>query len=342
MALLWAFGKTPVLFVPLLEREHAGEAFGVEVATYPEYPDERHPMERLGDILRDLGLEGKRIGADSDGYGGGYGYRGPKLSEVLGAEVAVIADELERMMWIKSPEEVELLRESAKWANLAHSLLQEYTAPGLTETEISARASLEASSAMFRALGPDYRPTRPGLPAHAGFRGQVGPGSAIPHAITTNARIREGDVLVTGATADVGGYWAELERTMIVGKPTEKQRKYFELMVAAQDLAFGEIKPGRRCADVDRAVRDFFVKEGIEAYWRHHTGHGLGIRMHESPFLDIGDDTVIQPGMVLSVEPGIYVPGFAGFRHSDTVVVTEDGIELLTHYPRDLASLVIE
>ncbi|MGY4707033.1 M24 family metallopeptidase [Candidatus Bipolaricaulota sp. J31] len=342
IALLWAFGKTPVLFIPLLEREHAEEAFGVEVATYPEYPDERHPMERLGDILRDLGLEGKRIGADSDGYGGGYGYRGPKLSEVLGAEVAVVADELERMMWIKSPEEIELLWESAKWANLAHSLLQEYTAPGLTETEISARASLEASSAMFRALGPDYRPTRPGLPAHAGFRGQVGPGSAVPHAITTNARIREGDVLVTGATADVGGYWAELERTMIVGRPTEKQRKYFELMVAAQDLAFGEIRPGRRCADVDRAVRNFFVKEGIEAYWRHHTGHGLGIRMHESPFLDIGDDTVIQPGMVLSVEPGIYIPGFAGFRHSDTVVVTEDGIELLTHYPRDLASLVIE
>ncbi len=342
IALAWAFGKRPVLFVPLLEREHAEEACDVEVATYPEYPDERHPMERLADLLRDLGLEGKRIGADSDGYGGGYGYRGPKLSEAIAAEVVLIKDTLERMMSVKSPEEIELLRESAKWANLAHSLLQEYTRPGLTETEIAARASLEASVAMFRALGPDYRPTRPGLPAQAGFRGQVGPGSAIPHALTTNARIKKGDVLVTGATADAGGYWAELERTMIVGKPTEKQRHCFELMLAAQDLALAEIRPGRLCADVDRAVRDFFAREGIEGYWRHHTGHALGIRMHEAPFLDIGDDTVIEPGMVFSVEPGIYIPGFAGFRHSDTVVVTESGAERLTHYPRALADLIVE
>ncbi|NOX44688.1 MAG: aminopeptidase P family protein [Caldiserica bacterium] len=342
IALVWAFGRRPVLFVPLLEREHAGEACDVEVVTYPEYPDERHPMERLADLLRDLVLEGKKIGADSDGYGGGYGYRGPKLSEVIAAEVVLVKDILERMMAVKSPEEIELLRESAVWANLAHSLLQEYTRPGLTETEISARASLEASAAMFRALGPDYRPTRPGLPARAGFRGQVGPHSAVPHAITTNVRIKRGDVLVTGATADVGGYGAELERTMIVGRPTEKQRRYFELMLAAQDLAIAEIRPGRRCADVDRAVREFFAREGIEGHWRHHTGHALGIRMHEAPFLDIGDDTVIEPGMVFSVEPGIYIPGFAGFRHSDTVVVTGTGAERLTHYPRALADLVIE
>jgi Xaa-Pro aminopeptidase len=342
IALAWAFGRRPVLFVPLLEREHAGEARDVEVITYPEYPDERHPMERLADLLRDLGLDGKGIGVDSDGYGGGYGYRGPKLSEVLSAEVVLVAEVIGRMMAVKSPEEIELLRESSKWANLAHSLLQEHTAPGRTETEISARASLEASAAMFRALGPDYRPTRPGLPAQAGFRGQVGLRSAVPHVITTNARIKRGDVLVTGATADVGGYWAELERTMIVGKPTDDQRRCFELMLAAQDLVFAEIRPGRRCADVDRAVREFFAKEGIGKYWRHHTGHALGIRMHEAPFLDVGDDTVLKPGMVFSVEPGIYVPGFAGFRHSDTVVVTEDGNERLTCYPRALADLVIE
>ena len=76
-------------------------------------------------------------------------------------------------------------------------------------------------------------------------------------------------------------------------------------------------------------------------YWRHHTGHGLGIGIHEAPFLDIGDETVLEAGMVLSVEPGIFIPGFAGFRHSDTVLVTEQGMEILTYYPRDLESLVI-
>ncbi|MGC9530433.1 MAG: M24 family metallopeptidase [Candidatus Bipolaricaulaceae bacterium] len=342
MALIWPLSHQPALYVPLLEREHAEEAYDVEVITYPEYPDQRHPMHRLGDLLRDRGLAGKKLGVDADGYGGGYGYSGPRLSEVLQAEIVHIGPVIDRMMWVKSPPEIELLKESAKWANLAHSLLQDYTRPGRTEDRISTQASYEASSAMLRALGPSYRQTSPGLPAQAGFRGQIGPQSALPHAISTNARVREGDVVVTGAGADVGGYGAELERTMIVGRPNEKQRRFFELMLAAQDVALAAIKPGRRCADVDRAVRDFYVQQAITDYWRHHTGHALGIRMHEAPFLDIGDDTVIEPGMVFSVEPGIYIPGFAGFRHSDTVVVTPNGTERITYYPRDLASLTID
>lgn len=342
IAFVWPFSQQPpALFVPLLEREHAEEAHAVEVITYPEYPNERHPMQKLGDLLHDLGVDGKKIGVDSDGYGGGYGYRGPKLSEVFHTEIVQVGAVIDRMMWIKSSEEILLLKESAKWANLAHSLLQEHTRPGRTEIEISTQASQEAAEIMIRTLGPDYRPAQGGMPAYTGFRGQIGVRSAIPHAITTGARIREGDVLVTGASADVGGYGAELERTMIVGKPNERSRRLFELMLAAQDLAFEQINPGRRCAEVDQAVRDFYAKQGIMDYWRHHTGHALGIRMHEAPFLDIGDDTVIEPGMVFSVEPGIYVPGFAGFRHSDTVVVTPDGLERITYYPRDLESLTI-
>jgi len=342
IAFIWSFTHRPILFIPLLEREHAQEIYDVEIVTYPEYPDKRHPMEHLRDLLCDLELEGKKLGVDSDGYSGGYGYRGPKLSEILAAEVVIVGETIERMMWIKSPEEIALLKESAKWANLAHSLLQEYTRPGRNETDISVQASYEASLAMIRALGPDYRPTRTGMPVHADFRGQIGARSAIPHSLPTNVYIRKGDVLITGASADIGGYGAELERTMIVGQPSDKQRRFFELMVAAQDFAFEKIKPGRRCAEVDWAVRNFYAKEGIMNYWRHHTGHALGIRMHEAPFLDIGDNTIIEPGMVFSVEPGIYIPGFAGFRHSDTVVVTEHGIERLTYYPRDLASLIID
>jgi len=76
-------------------------------------------------------------------------------------------------------------------------------------------------------------------------------------------------------------------------------------------------------------------------YWRHHTGHSLGYGMHEAPFLDVGDQTAIEPGMVFSIEPGIYIPGLGGFRHSDTVLVTHDGIEILTSYPRDLDALTL-
>lgn len=333
-----------VLFVPALETEHANEEAAVtRVVVYPEYPSETHPMLRLKDLLSELRLANGRLGVDSDGYPGIWGYRGPKLSEVLsGATITVAKDLVEDMIKVKSAEELELIRESARWGNLAHALLQEYTRPGHTETEIALQASMEATLTMVRTLGPSYRALSwHGSGAHAGFRGQIGKQSAIPHAITTNVKIQAGDILVTGASAAVGGYGSELERTMVVGAPTEEQARYFEFMLGTQQTAFDAIRPGARCSDVDRAVREFFERNDLMSYWRHHVGHALGIGPHEAPFFDIGDDSILQPGMVFSVEPGIYVPEFAGFRHSDTVVVTETGMDLLTYYPRDLAALTI-
>jgi len=87
-------------------------------------------------------------------------------------------------------------------------------------------------------------------------------------------------------------------------------------------------------------VSAFYEKHSLWDYWRHHTGHALGLLGHEAPFFDVADDTVIKPGMVFSVEPGLYVMGLGGFRHSDTILVTETGIEMLTYYPRDLESLI--
>lgn len=331
-----------LLFVPLLEVEHAEEVHVDLVYTYDEYPGEQHPMKHLVRLLVDLELEGSRIGVDTDGYAGGYGYVGPRLSELISSEVVAAKDLIEYLMWIKSDEEIDLIRESCKWGDLAHRLLQEYTAPGLVETDVSFRASHEASMQMVDTLGPEYRSMRFGsFPVHADYRGQIGAQSAIPHSITTNAIFNVGDVLVTGAASEVGGYLSELERTMILGTPTEEQRRFFELMLGVQELAFESIRPGVRCSDVDCAVSNYYQQHDIVKHWRHHTGHGIGYGMHEAPFLDVGDDTPIEPGMVLTIEPGIYLPGFAGFRHSDTVLVTDTGIEILTSYPRDIDSLVI-
>jgi len=333
------------LFVPRLEEEHATMHAAVDrVVSYPEYPTDKHPMLRLADLLTELGLARAKLAVDGDGYAGVMGYRGPRLSEVLtDASVQPMRDLIEDMIMVKSAEELALIRESVRWGNLAHSLLQEYTKPGVIESEVAQRASYEATVAMVRTLGPEYRPlswTSPG--ARAGYRGQVGKQSAIAHAMTTNARIQAGDVLVTGASASVGGYISELERTMIVAPVSADQRKYFDLMVGSQDTAFAAIKPGRPCSDVDRAVRAFFEKNGLMPHWRHHVGHALGMGIHEAPFFDIGDGSIMQPGMVFSVEPGIYIPDFAGFRHSDTILVTEGGFEMLTYYPRDLESLTIQ
>ncbi len=330
------------LFVPRLELEHAEHARVDAVRDYPEYPDIVHPMARFGELMEELGLRGLRIGVDGDGYAGGFGYVGPKLSECIDAYIIPTRDLIERMMWIKSAEEIALIRQSITWGSLAHQLLQEYTKAGREETEISVRASHEASRAMSQALGEDYETKAWGhFTAQAVFRGQIGTNSAIPHAISCGKPIQAGDVVITGAFSEVGGYISELERTMVVGVPSDRQQRFFQLMLEVQELALRTIRPGISCSAVDRAVRAFYDEHRITEYWRHHTGHGLGFGFHESPFFDVGDDTILEPGMVLSVEPGIYVSGFAGFRHADTVLITEDGSEVLSYYPRDLESLTI-
>ena len=331
---------------PLLEKDHIPLKTTLikDVKTYPDYPGEKHPIDYFATFLRELGLERKKIGIDNPaGATGIWGYRGPSMTEKLPkAKFAEAKDIVQNMRMIKSDAEIQLLRESAKWANLAHALLQEHTKPGLWDADIALTASHETSIIMKKTLGSEYEPCRRGLaPASASFRGQVGPMSAIPHAISTRRTIREGDVAVTGAGADIGGYSSELERTMIIGRPTEKQRRYFEVMLTAQDAALDAFKPGIKCSDVDKASRKIIRKAGYEALVRHHTGHGLGLEGHEPPWLDLGDDTPMKPGMVFSCEPGIYESGYAGFRHSDTVVITEEGAEIITYYPRDLESLTI-
>jgi Xaa-Pro aminopeptidase len=288
-----------------------------------------------------MGIHGT-IAADQDGYPGILGYEGPSLSAVTGASIVPLAGPLEWLMARKSEAELELIRESGRWCEHAHRLLQEYTRPGVTEAQAGLRAGYEASLAMLDALGRDYDGQLSSTDgASAGYRGQIGERSAWAHAVSHNIEFEVGDVLVTETSAPVWGYNAELERAMIVGPPTDEMRGHFEHMCAAQQVAFDALRPGVTCAAVDRAVLAYFEEQSIIETWSQHTGHAIGLRNHEAPFLDVGDETVIEPGMVFTIEPGVYVAGLGGFRHSDTVAVTPDGIELLTDYPSDIESLTL-
>ncbi len=335
-------GET-VVFVPEFEVERTRAETSFErVESYPEYPGTEHPMAILARVLGDLGMSGA-IGADQDGYPGILGYEGPPLSEVTGAAVSPVAPVLEQAMRRKSPAEVELIRQSARWCEHAHRLLQEYSTPGATEAEASLRAGHEATLAMLEALGPDYAGQLSSSDgATAGYRGQIGRRSAWAHAVAHNIEFRPGDVLVTETAAPVWGYHAELERAMVVGTSTDEMRRLFDHMLAAQQTAFATLRPGVTCADVDSAVLRYFEDNDILPLWKQHTGHAIGLRNHEAPFLDVGDHTPVEPGMVFTIEPGVYSDEVGGFRHSDTVVVTEDGIEVLTDYPSDLESLTIQ
>ena len=221
---------------------------------------------------------------------------------------------------------------------------------GIPRSELSARRERllehvrghEATLAMLEALGPRFGGQQGSSDgATAGYRGQIGLRSSWAHAVAHTIAFQEGDVLVTETRAPIWGYHAELERAMIIGQPTDEMRRLFDHMVAAQQVAFNAFRPGATCADVDGAVLRCFEENDLLPLWKQHTGHAIGLRNHEAPFLDVGDHTRIEPGMVFTIEPGVYSAGVGGFRHSDTILVTEDGIDILTDYPSDIESLTI-
>ena len=343
VALIHIPGYKNVLFIPRLELEHVQVTVkDCDFVYYKEYPDEIHPMYHLRDLLAELGLSHAVIAADSTGYSSPWGYQGPALADVCpDIRLTLLPRIVAELRMIKSPFEQMLMRESAKWSNYTHMLLREYTKPGLGEIEVCSRAAATACSAMLKAFGPHYRMTgmdRSGVSAV--YRGQVGLNSYLPHAVTINAIFKQGDTLVTGVNSYIQGYFTEMERTMFVGEPSKRQLSYYDLAVLAQQTAFSMIRPGVRCCDVDREMRKFYHEQGLDECWRHHTGHAIGTEGHEVPFFDIGDDTVLRPGMCMTVEPGIYVEGLGGFRISDTLLITELGVEQLTYFSKEINELI--
>ena len=333
--------------VPRLERERVTANPRIDqVRTYFDYP-QGEPVGTTAAMLTELGVE--RLCADSEGPPGVMGYEGPPLTD----EVTVTTQSwVDRMRWEKSDAERELVRESARWANLAHRHLAEAADAGTHPATVSQRASLEASRAMLDTLGDRYVPrVRGSGPAHAGFIS--GPQTRLPHGHTANRRLETGDVLITGASANVDGYRSELERTMFVGEPDNEQRHYFELAVEAQSIAMETLTPGCELAAVDDAVWAYFEEQGVTNLAQHHVGHNIGLGAHEPPYVDRGwtahcetrdsrteKDAVARPGQIYTLEPGLYTDD-AGYRHSDTVAVTADGTERLTYFPRGLDGNVV-
>jgi Xaa-Pro aminopeptidase len=332
-----------IVFAPLLEQEHIERCVdGLErVVSYREYPGAEHPMCALARLLEETGLADKTVCADSDGYGFHFGYSGPALSSLCPSMNLIRLPQLIPFLKrIKSPYDITVIREVTRWANLAHALLYEYTRPGLKELEVVHRVMAEATRAMLLTLGPAFNPGAD-IQAAADYRGQIGKDSYYPHALCANSVFKTGDILGTRARASMLGYGSELERCMFLGEPSREMRTYYNHVISMQDIAFSVIRPGIPCSIVDKEVTRYYEEHNLMEYWRHHTGHALGLGKHEAPFFDSYDDTIIEPGMVFSVEPGLYVKGLGGFRLSDTVLVTGQGIERITYYPREIDRVII-
>lgn len=238
---------------------------------------------------------------------------------------------------IKSREEVEVLKASATYSDYIVSVGRDLLRPGMTELGMLNRMITKTVDKMIEDLGDVvYVPGGP-----AGALIPSGPRTALPHALPSGRALQPDEPMILSCGANVLGYRTECERTFFAGSPGKKWQQAFEVMRQAQAMGIELMQPGAICEDIDRQVRDFIRDQGYGDYIRHRTGHGKGLEEHETPYIAMGDTTTIEPGMIFSSEPGIYIEGMSGFRHSDIIWVSEEGPEVLTKYPKDLDSMVV-
>jgi len=185
-----------------------------------------------------------------------------------------------------------------------------------------------------------YRMRRLGAD-HEAFETIVASGerSALPHAQPTNHRIQPNRLLLIDMGATVAGYASDMTRTHAIGKPTAKTRRMYRAVLESQLAAIAAVKPGVSCTTVDRAARNVLRAHGFDKLFVHSTGHGLGLEIHEAPRVGRKERTRLEPGMAITIEPGVYAEGIAGIRIEDTVVVTSRGCEVLTPTGKELVVL---
>jgi len=158
-----------------------------------------------------------------------------------------------------------------------------------------------------------------------------GPNAALPHAVPGNRRIGEGEPITIDMGAKVDGYCADMTRTVCLGQPDPEMAKTYDLVLRAQETCLQGLHPGLNGKQADALARDVFLAAGREDQYLHSTGHGLGLEIHENPRLSkYGEESILAPGMAITIEPGLYVPDVGGVRIEDTAIVTEDGIRILT------------
>ncbi len=250
-----------------------------------------------------------------------------KLQEKLPAvALRPLSGELQFLRAVKNAEEIDRIRTAARIAGEALAAIRGMIRPGVRETEI--------------AVELEYRMRRGGA-EQAAFETIVAAGanSALPHATPGSRAIADGDCVTIDYGAVSGGYRSDETCTYIVGHASDRQREVYRLVREAHDRAILAIRAGVTCGAIDRIARGCLEEAGLGAHFSHGTGHGVGLDVHEAPRLAVGREEVLRPGMVVTVEPGVYLPGLWGIRIEDTVLVREEGCDILTQTSKDLTIL---
>jgi Xaa-Pro aminopeptidase len=266
-----------------------------------------------------LGIEGDSITV---------GVRDALAKALPKVELVPTSGWVEELRSIKDKEEIDRTRRACDQARRAFEVVRAKLTPEMTELQIA--AELEYQARQFGAKGLSFEAIV-----------AVGPRAALPHARPTTRRIGESDFTLIDWGVNEGLYMSDLTRMVPTAKISPKLRKLYGVVLKAQLAGIEAIRPGATCEEVDRAARSVIEKAGYGKEFGHGLGHGVGLEIHEAPRLAQGQTRELKPGMIITVEPGIYFPGWGGIRIEDDILVTRNGHEVLTSVPKDLDECLV-
>lgn len=237
-------------------------------------------------------------------------------------KLKAIASPVAELRLIKDSGELVRMRRAAALGSELFAWLRPHVQPGVRESELAAQ--LEFSARMAGAQKMSFETIVAG-----GARG------ALPHGLPTAAKLPRNGLTVLDFGVILDGYCSDMTRTLPTGKPSRKAREAYATVLEAEQAAIAAVAPGVTCGEVDAAARTVLQRAGLARYFTHSTGHGVGIEIHEAPRVARNEKTVLRPGMVVTIEPGVYIPGEFGIRIEDMVAVTARGHQVLTTAPKE-------
>ena len=273
--------------------------------------------QEVASLVRDAGIrklmfEGRHVSVETH----------EALSKGLeGVELLASRDAVERLRMIKDEQEVKAIAEAIKRAEDGFLENASRVAPGMAEKDTAIGLEFNIRAAGARKLPFD-------IIVASGYR------AALPHGIASDKVMKEGDTVIIDFGGEAHGYQSDLTRSGVLGKPDRKQTEIYDIVAEAQRRAIEAVRPGVPCKEVDQAARGYIASKGYGDYFGHGLGHGVGLEVHEGPSVSYLSEDTVQPGMVFTIEPGIYMPGWGGYRIEDMVFVTGDGCELMTSLSR--------
>ncbi|MEH7354147.1 Xaa-Pro peptidase family protein [Neobacillus drentensis] len=277
--------------------------------------------EEVARLAKELGIQ--KLGFEED-Y---LTYSSFKIYEKeIEAELVPISGVVEKLRLIKTDAEINILKVAADIADAAFKYILDFIRPGKTELEVSNELEFfmrraGATSSSFNTI------------VASGYR------SALPHGVASDKKIEAGDLVTLDFGAYYNGYVSDITRTVAVGEPDVKLKEIYNIVLEAQLRGMDGIKPGITGKEADALTRNYITEKGYGEYFGHSTGHGIGLEVHEGPSLSIKSDTILETGMVVTCEPGIYIPGLGGVRIEDDTLITKDHNQALTHSTKELIIL---